>query len=189
MKQISFTFFRLYILLLFFSLVSCEKTADSSGSKAALYYDIEKFFKNEANVLDSLNISINKVVESKGEIESKWISEVNFIKELDAFISAGINKPAWRDAFRVDTTVTDNATSKIKYTSINDDKVLIKEAELLFVNNSCIFVRIRKENKNLFYQFKQELEYRKAKGYFIKSEQNLKWIYSSEYAITTTFNQ
>lgn len=187
MKHFSSVASQLSVLLFLFLVVFCDKKDEEPVSKIIPYFDIESYFKNETDFLDSMNVNIVKDVESEEKFESKTFSEVNFRKELEAFINSGINKPAWRGAFRVDTITIDSVTTKIKYLSINNDKVLIKEAELLFLNNSCIFVGIKKENNNLFYQFKQELKYQKGHGYSIKSKQSLKWIYSSDYTIKTTF--
>ena len=87
------------LLLLVLLFTSCEQKGKEK-SKDLTYFDIEGYFKKEANRLSGKNRPIDKTVWINGKSEHHIINIKNWEKELGVFIEADINKGSWKGSFK-----------------------------------------------------------------------------------------
>src|SRR5947209_5408007 len=85
------------VILSLLSLVAC--TDDQTRQRTDAYYDLETFVKGQITTLDSLQPEVNKRVVSGETQESKALTTVQWKKELDLFVQADLNKPAYRNSY------------------------------------------------------------------------------------------
>jgi hypothetical protein len=94
MRHYQIIFIEIFFLLF---LIGC--TTDENRPRTNQYYDLETFVKGQITTLNSLHPEVNKKVVS-GEIqESKALTTVQWQKELDLFVQADLNKPAYRNSY------------------------------------------------------------------------------------------
>jgi hypothetical protein len=91
---------RLIFLLLFLGLAAC--TPEKNQARTGQYYDLASFVESQIGELDSLRPTVEKTVVSGNARETKQISAINWSKELDLFVQADLNKPAYRNSYQVE---------------------------------------------------------------------------------------
>lgn len=91
---------RLVFLLLFLALAAC--TPEKNQARTGQYYDLTSFVESQIGQLDSLKPTVEKTVASGNARETRQLSEIKWDKELDLFLQADLNKPAYRNSYQVE---------------------------------------------------------------------------------------
>lgn len=169
----------------FFQCQSSVSTATNQEDK--VFFDLRAFFEQEIVRLKAENPKIKKEIEINGKQEQQTQEGVDFEKELAIFMRADINKPAWREKYKIDTTMVANQLARLAYAAIDsslktrflsiefDQK---EEVEKVFISN--------KTNSPLI-QSEQQLTFEPAKGYRIENRQDLSLSKDSQLTIIATF--
>jgi len=161
-----------FIINIFLSACNEIATPATQGDKPNIFFDLKGFFQKEKAHLEKIN-SFKKIVSIDGVSEEKTLTKLDFEKELSIFIASDINRPAWSDKYKVDSTFTEkNQLTKLTYTAL-DNSLKTKVLTIDFLNNIASKIAIEKSTDNTIAQSKQFLTYNIGKGYTIQSEQNL----------------
>ena len=169
----------LFCCLIIFS-SSCSLN-DEGRIIAKSYFDLDSYFKLEANRLTKSNLQIYKTVVVNGESEEKKIKINNWEKEFETFISSDINKSSWRGSFKVkkdystEIYVTDN------------EKIPIKKVEIFYRNDKISGIKIIINTSNRLYISKDTLSYYPDSLYQIKKVQKIKLMDQKTYQIIGKF--
>ncbi len=167
-----------YCLILFCSSCTLKEQEKAAGKT---YFDLESYFKSEANRLSKANLQIDKTVLVNGESEEKNVKINNWEKELESFTSSDINKTSWRGAFKIkkdfstETYVSDN------------EKINVKKVEITYRKNIIYGIKIFITTTNRLYTSKDSLIYYPDSLYQIKKVQQIKLMDKKMYDITGRF--
>lgn len=165
-------FIVLFIINIFFSACQEVATPTKQGDTPNIFFDLKGFFQKEKARLEKIN-SFKKIVSIDGVSEEKILSKLDFENELSIFIASDINRPAWSDKYKVDSTFTENnQLTKLTYTTL-DNSLKTKSLAIDFQNNMASKIAIEKSTENTIAKSKQFLTYDIGKGYAIQSEQTL----------------
>jgi hypothetical protein len=170
-----------YILVIFFSviLLSCNKPAPKSGNK---YPDIKSFFEKEAQRLSSVKRPVVKTVSRNGNRETTNAAHLNWTNEFNLFIESDINKPAWKDSYRVSQT-GDLTLYKALDSNLRTRSILLKKKP----DGTIRYVEIFNKTVNSLYQSSEHLTYLTDSLYYIRKQQNVLLIGNNRYEITGRF--
>ena len=137
-----------------------------------IFFDLTAFFQKEKARLETIN-SFKKTVSINGQSEVKNLTQLDLDNEFSIFIASDINRPAWSDKYKVDSTFSNqHQLASITYSSLG--KLLkTKKITIDFQNNSVSKIAIEKSTDNPVTQSKQYLTYIVGKEYSIQSEQAL----------------
>jgi hypothetical protein len=159
MRQIGF-----FIFLLI--LASCNQ-AEEKPSKL-VYTDIKAFFESEAKRLTKNKTLVNKTIQQNRTSESKSEISINWQDEFILFIASDINKPAWKDSYKI---IDDPL--KTSYHSI-DSGLRTKEIQInKDVNGKPTRFYIKNINKNNLYESTEILIYIPDSAYSIEKSQSV----------------
>ena len=149
----------------------------------AKYFDLKAYFKADSARLSNLNKPVRKTVTHNGVTETKEVKIDDWSQELSLFSQSDINKPAWRDSYKVQTTPT-----MAIYTAIDDD---LKTREII-VNKTdddkVKYIVIYNYTKNLLYYTKEKLTYWPDSLYKIEKTQQVRLLGLNKYVITGSLN-
>lgn len=165
-----------FILFLF----SCAQQ-ESKQLDTPIYFDLSKYFNQEAARLQKGNPTIIKSVTALAKAEQKATKITDWKTELASFSNADINKASWKGEF----TETNN-TGNVSYATTNP-KIPIKKIEIVSINNKVKSVKIFKATKNYLYTSKDTLIYYPDSLYFIQNLQNIKLLGDKKYQVTGKF--
>lgn len=163
-------------VFLFIFLCGCspEKT-ENVNTKT--FYDLRGYFTSEAERLKAENIYVQKTVYKNGESEQKTISNLDWLKEFDLFISNDINKPAWIKSYREIKTDT-----LISYTPI-DSNLTVKSLQIRQVNGVAHSIYLHRYSKNSLYTSNEKFYYFPDSLYRIERNQQVRWLGETIYKI------
>lgn len=142
-----FKFFaKITSLIFFLMLVSCDRPQEkSAGNKS--YYDLQGFIETQITFLSERKPTVDKIMQVSGKSESRSTREVDWKKELELFIQADINKPAYSKSYTVSRP--DSLTSV--YTLKTDENIPVKSLTIQLdkATGNPVLVKalIRSENK------------------------------------------
>lgn len=170
------------VLLLIAGSTACNKPEIKETGAQIKYFDLKGYFAKEATKLTTLNPVVNKTVTHNGASESKNIAIKAWKQELNLFTESDINKPAWRNSYKV--TLTPDSTV---YTATEPD---LKTRRISIVKNggSISAVYILNSTHNFLYSTTDQLTYLPGKSYSIQKEQHVKIIGDNNYQIKGNFN-
>jgi Zn-dependent metalloprotease len=87
-------YFSLYLMM------SCQPPAEKE-QEPNLYYDVEGFIRDQIELLNQKKPMVTKQMVVSGVQEARTTKEVDWSKELELFIQADINKPAYRQSYTI----------------------------------------------------------------------------------------
>ncbi len=160
---------KIYCLL--FVLVSC---AEKQVVETPKYFDIKGLFAKQIVELSAEKPNFTKSVELNSESETKQLSAINWEKELEPFLAADLNKPAFTQSY--DVVETD---STLRYLLKIGEKKPISSIWMMKKRhkNQITFIEIASNDENLLYNWNKTLfatfEGNKLKKYSVKGSQKI----------------
>lgn len=156
--------------ILFFVLLTGCQRGPSPVESTDRYFSLERYFNNQIAALESQNRSIEKTVRKNQELETRTIANPDWAVELKAFVNSDINKPAWRNSYRIDSIAPEASSPEadnLTYTA--------QEADL-----RVRAIRIRRDPQGTIRRIVIE---RSETNYLYTSRETLTYVPDSLYAI------
>lgn len=160
--------YRFFVLIIIIPLCGgCLKSATKNTKPEIYYFDLKTFFNNEAHRLTKANKTINKTVWLNNTPEKKQIKITKWASELSFFSNSDINKTAWQNSYRKDSTAT-----KITYTAKFSD-LKTRSITIYIANKKPIRIKIINHQKNYIFENWENLLYLPDAFYRIEKKQKL----------------
>lgn len=160
-----------------FIISGCMTKENKEVKQQASYFDLKGYFSNMAQQLHKSNPTVDKSVAKNELTEAKKLKINNWEQELALFIEADINKPAWKDSYRKDSTAT-----KITYTS-KDPDLKTQKIEISLEKGIPVKFSISTTVANLLYHTAEQLEFYPDSAYSISKHQKVVLIGENDYLI------
>lgn len=171
---------RYSFILAFLILSACAGQKEEKGLKT--YMDVKGFFDAEASRLSSDNPEINKTVARNDASETKNMKNINWKTELSLFAESDINKPAWKDSYKVI-----NGAGKTIYVAADSS---LRTREINITKDSGGRIRkitILNQVDNMLYSSTEQLLYIPDSVYQISKQQHVAIIGDNRYFINGKF--
>lgn len=81
-------------------LTNCDSVQEKQ-SKVKTYYDLKGFMETQISSLDKEKPEVTKIMQVAGKKETRSSRDIDWKKELELFIQADINKPAYSKSYQV----------------------------------------------------------------------------------------
>lgn len=166
---------RYTLLIVFLVLSACS---EPKKKETRSYEDLKGFFEAEALRLAKADPEIKKTVARNDNSETRVMRDIDWKVELSLFAESDINKPAWKDSYKVI-----NQTGKTVYIASDPD---LRTREISVSKNilgQIVKVRIVNQTKNLLYSSEEQLLYIPDSLYQISKQQDVAVIGESRYFI------
>ena len=173
----------LYFIALFIMLLPACKPDISNTGVATKYFDLHGYFKKQAAALAKKS-EILKTVDHNGAAESKRVKINDWTKEFNSFIESDINKPTWRDSYKIQQsghTTIYMATD----TTIKTREIIINKKE----DGNVQWIKIYNFTHNPLFTSKENLTYVPDSMYKIEKTQHVKLLGINRYTITGYLKQ
>lgn len=168
---------KLTIVLFLFS--SCSSAPGEHAQKQKYFFDIAGYFSQQASTL--ANQSIVKTVSKNQATETKTVIIKNWEQELQLFLECDINKPAWKDSYKKDST-----NNVLSYTA-TDPELKVRTIQINFNGQKPKKIEIKTESKNLLYHTTEKLVFIPDSVYQITKHQKVILLGLNDYEITGRF--
>lgn len=170
-------FFTLIFTVLLFS--SCSSANDEPAQKHLYFFDLAGYFKQQASSLKDKKIV--KTVTKNADSETKRLVIENWQQELQLFTDADINKPAWKNSYRKDSTA-----NTLIYTA-TDPELRVQKIEIRLSGKTPTKIVIDAKSKNLLYHNKETMIFIPDSLYQITKHQKVVLLGLNNYTITGKF--
>lgn len=163
-----------------FVLASCHTTAEKQSMH---FFSLKHFFEQESIRLAKAKQQVDKSVSHNGSFERKNSFIQDWKNELNMFTESDINKPAWRDSYRV---VEDSG--RISYHALDSNlrirRIVIKKD----IAGKPTQIDIINKTHNLLYQSREHLRYVPDSIYSIDKKQHVILIGDNHYLVSGRLN-
>ncbi len=170
--------------LLFFSIQACERAAENTAAleSSRPFFDLETYIDQELASLARQGKVATKRVRINGEEETQRLVAIDFEKDLRAFRKAAINRPAWRDKYRVSREGQEEVYQALD-SSLQTQSLRILRNEA----GDPIAIHIMGKSGSVLSRETKELHYEPGKGYRISSRRNSQLIGDADVDIQVVF--
>lgn len=142
-----------FLFLLF--LTGCDQPQEKSTEKK-VYYDLKGFIETKISSLSIQKPTVDKTMRVSGKNESRSTRQIDWKKELELFVQANINKPAYSKSYTI--SKPDSLTTV--YTLKTEENIPVKSVMIRMDKNTgdpvLIKALLRSENK--LYQSEKNIE-------------------------------
>jgi hypothetical protein len=166
----------LFGILLLSGLPSCRPDIKQSGA-VSNYFDVGGYFKADTARLKKLNLPVNKTVTHNGVTENKTVHITNWGQELNLFIQSDINRPAWKNSYRIQT-MDSLLIYTAKYPDLRTTKIVIRKDK-----DKVKWILLYNHTKNLLYETREKLSYFPDSVYLIEKWQRVRLMGRNNYRI------
>jgi hypothetical protein len=169
--------------------ISCSPSTETSsgqGRGTNTFFDLRDFFGREVKSLQAHKPRVRKTVRLNGRESLQASAEVNYAAELAPFIQSDINKPSWRDKYRVDSLFVGGALGEIKYTA-GDAALKTKELRVFFEGDKVRAIWIKNSIRSIVSESEQDLKYDPYKGYSIYGRQGGRFSEEKRFSVEVEF--
>lgn len=162
-------------------LFSCSNTSESevTSVQTGPYFSIADYFRSEATRLQRVDQEIIKTVSKNGDEEQQRKPIADWTNEFSLFIDSDINKPAWQNSYRIDSTATSLTYSSMDST-LRTETIHVEKSAAGAVTHIHITNRV----SNMLYVTEEQLDYYPDSLYRIIKQQQVRIIGKSHYTVT-----
>jgi hypothetical protein len=134
------------------------------------FFDLKSFIQQEIEHLKKMKM-VEKTVTVNGKSETKKVAIANWEEELTPFINSDINRPAWKDKYRLNEGLIAQE-GKYKRYEATDENLKTQVLGIKFSDDDKILtVYIENKEDSAVSAAQQKLTYNVGKGYKIESLQ------------------
>jgi hypothetical protein len=162
------------------------ETSSGQGRGTTIFFDLRDFFDKEVKSLQAQKPRVRKTVRLNGRESLQAAAEVNYAAELAPFIQSDINKPSWRDKYRVDSLFVGGVLEEIKYTA-GDAALKTKELRVFFEGDKVRSIWVKNSIRSIVSESEQDLKYYPYKGYSIYGRQGGRFSEEKRFSVEVEF--
>jgi len=151
---------------------ACQPTSDSAILLESRFFDLKGYFEQEIQRLGEKG-KAQKQVMVDGKKEERGVDSVDFRKELNVFASSDINRPAWSDAYKVDSVFNKSGEVLRLGISALDKNLKAQQITIDYFDRNVSKIFIENVSKNPITTAIQRLTYMPSAGYIIESHQDI----------------
>jgi hypothetical protein len=166
----------LSLLICISVLAACRPDVQVNGAKR--YFDLKGFVNADSALLIKNHAVVSKTVwHNESAPLTKQIKVNNWGQELSLFAASDINKPAWRDSYKIL-----NQGDSVVYTAV-DPHLITRRMVVQTVNGVVKKIRVDNFTQNLLYKTSEHLVYFPDSLYLIDKLQQVKLMGANHYMI------
>jgi hypothetical protein len=168
MKRISIFFLTI--------LLACDG-GETRRDGPLVYFDLKSFVGGQIKDLNARQPLVSKTLESGEEREDRQTKEVDWAKELDLFVQADLNKPAYDSSYVIETRSLTTLTYRLK----RDEDLPVQFLEVIRDTTTGQPLKIKASMRTKNYLFESErilsmeLEAGRLRTYSVEGFQQLRF--------------
>lgn len=154
-----------YVLSLMLGFSACQ--SESAEMKVKKYYDLKGLMEKQIEALKLENPKVQKDISINESVENQTIDSLDWSKELEFFVQADLNKPAFVNSYRVDSS-----SVGVKYFLKETENLPVKFLEVNRIGEDSIEIRALVSNNNYLYDTERNLKLSLQKSQLIDYQIN-----------------
>ncbi|GJM31635.1 MAG: hypothetical protein DHS20C18_06360 [Saprospiraceae bacterium] len=166
-----------FSLLLSLGLICLTSACNKSDGEAKkntiqVFFDLQGYMESQIEELQKEQPRVEKRIVLNGEEEGKTVEQLDYKKELQVFLKADINRPAWTDKYAIDSIIVNKQLTQLRYIA-QDDDLKTRRLIITFEEGKVSSIDIDNYNTSAIANQDQKLSYDPLLGYTIHSKENV----------------
>jgi hypothetical protein len=149
-----------YVLSLMIGVSACQ--SESAEMKIKKYYDLKGLVERQIEALKSEKPKVQKDILVNEVAENQTVDSLDWSKELEFFVQADLNKPAFVSSYRIDSS-----SMGVKYFLKETEKLPVKFLEINRMGEDGVEIRALVSNSNYLYDTERNLKLSLKQGQLI----------------------
>lgn len=149
-----------YVLSLMIGISACQ--SESAEMNVKKYYDLKGLVEKQIEALKTEKPKVQKNISVNEDTENQTIDSLDWSKELEFFLQADLNKPAFVSSYRVDSS-----SMSVKYFLKETEKLPVKFLEVNRMGEDDVVIRALVSNNNYLYDTERNLKLSLKQGQLI----------------------
>ena len=149
-----------YVLLIMLTISACQ--SESGEMKVKKYYDLKGLVERQIIALKLEKPKVKKDISVNEVAENQTVDSLDWVKELEFFMQADLNKPAFVSSYRVDSSLRG-----VQYFLKETEKSPVKFLEINRMSEDGIEIRALLTNNNYLYDTERHLRLSLKQGQLI----------------------
>jgi hypothetical protein len=183
----------LWAAFLFLLLLGCQlsgsDTTSGDGEGRQPFFDMRGYFTRQIEQLQDQQPPVRKTITFNHETDTQMLDSLDYDRELEVFLNADINRAAWWDRYRIDSSFNDrNQLDSVTYTAIGED-LRVRRLKVEYKNGEVNQIEVQSETTGPAADRWQQLFFDPQWGYRIESRQNVAFSKPRETKIEVRFEQ
>ena len=139
------------VLILFMTIISCN--SESKVEQTKKYFDLKGLIERQIKTLNTQKPTVQKSIIMADTSENQLIKTIDWAKELELFIQADLNKPAFVQSYQVDSS-----SMGVKYTLKETEKLPVKYLNVNRLGEDGISIEAYINTNNYLYETERHLK-------------------------------
>ena len=138
------------------------------------FFDLAGYMRSEAERLSGTPMTVQKTIRLNGKEETQELTDLDFAKDLQLFIVADINKPAWLGKYATTTQRGSGRHETIRHVAL-DSAMTTQLIEVERDLDRTVRVYVKRKSGTVLSQGTTELTYQPAVGYDVITRQDYRF--------------
>jgi len=167
-------------------LASCANGSEETRAGTIdAFFDLHAYLTELTDDYSQRKVRVNKTVTLNDNSELLENLEVDWKSEFQPLIQSHINRSAWQDKFRVDTTILEESYM-VRYET-DMLSIPVRNLEIEFASDGDVqSIRIETGRKNLLYSSKQVIEFIPDIRYHVKGSQRALFLSKTAFEVDSS---
>ena len=139
------------VLILFMTIISCN--SESKVEQTKKYFDLKGLIERQIKTLNTQKPTVQKSIIMADTSENQLIKTIDWAKELELFIQADLNKPAFVQSYQVDSSLMG-----VKYSLKEKEKLPVKYLNISRLGEGGISIEALINTNNYLYETERLLK-------------------------------
>jgi hypothetical protein len=160
----------LLVLIASFLLHACQEQTAPTVDQPDPFFDLKGYMEEQVEALNQKQPKVRKTILVDGQRETKQFDSLDYRTELKTFINSDINRKAWVEKYKADSTFEGSFLKQVTYNSTaNDLKTQLLRVQYKDDKVSDIYIENR--TNNIVADVRQDLHFQPQTGYRLLTTQ------------------
>lgn len=169
---ISMKYAPLFALVLLTALLhtSCEEQVADVANQPDPFFDLEAYIEAQISSLNQKQPKVRKTILVKGQRETQQFDSLDYRTELKTFLNSDINRKAWVDKYKADSTFEGSQLKQVTYTATGAD-LKTRLLRVKYDQGEVSDIYIENRTNSIVADVRQDLYFQPGQGYRLVTTQ------------------
>lgn len=162
--------FLAFILLMVLTQTACEEQVTAAGNQPDPFFDLKAYIEGQISDLNKKQPGVRKRISVEGQRETQQFDSLDYRTELKTFLNSDINRKAWVDKYKADSTFEGSYLKQVTYTATAKD-LKTQLLRVKYDQEQVSDIYIENRTNSIVADVKQNLHYEPGEGYQLLTTQ------------------
>lgn len=149
---------------------SCEEQVSAAASQPDPFFDLEAYIEGQISGLNQEQPKVRKTISVEGQRETQQFDSLDYRTELKTFLNSDINRKAWVDKYKADSTFEGSQLKQVAYTATGED-LKTRLLRVQYEQGKVSDIYIENRTNSIVADVRQDLHFQPGQGYRLVTTQ------------------